>query len=159
MNKRAKVILTGVGIAGLVVYFYISVMAVAAVLGWRAAQRAGNEAATIQNIKTIVAVETQYSANHDQRFGTFEQLVADSLLSRKFGGGNPVVTDGYILTLTLRELPSSYVLTADPHDRNDPSNHFYVDSVSGQIHVNPEKPASPADPLFEDSRRLRSIAP
>lgn len=155
MGNTTKQVLLGVGIAGVVVYFAIALGVVEVILRLRVAQRARNEAATIQKMKAIVAVETVYSKNHNGRFATFRQLVTEQLLSEKFAG-DPVVTDGYVLTLTLmpctRKLPSSYVLNADPPNRNDPSNHFYVDSVSGQIHVNPEKPAERGDPLLEDSR-------
>ena len=155
MGNTTKQVLAGVGIAGVVVYFSIALSVVVVVQGWRRAKRAGNQAATIQNMKNIVAVETHYSMNHSGRFATFQQLVSEQLLSQKFAG-DPVAMDGYVLTLTLmpctRELPSSYVLAADPPDRNDPSNHFYVDSVSGQIHINPDKPARRDDPLLEASR-------
>jgi len=40
----------------------------AGVMGWKAAQRAGNEAATIQDMKTIEAVEVQYYNTHNRTF-------------------------------------------------------------------------------------------
>src|SRR5947207_13755837 len=128
MGITTKRVLIVFCIAGVVVYFLIALVVVAAIQGWRAAERAGNEAATIQNMKTIVAVETQYFRSHDRRFATLQQLVAEQLVSQKFAG-DPVPTDGYVLTLTLMpstlKISSSYILTANPLDRNDPSKQLY----------------------------------
>jgi hypothetical protein len=155
MGNTTKQVLIGVGIAGVVIYFSIALGVGTIIHAARVATRARNQAATIQNMKNIVAVETLYSTNHGGRFATFQQLVSEQLLSQKFAG-DPVAMDGYVLTLTLmpctRELPSSYELAADPPNRNDPSNHFYVDSVSGQIHISPDKPARRDDPLLEARR-------
>jgi prepilin-type N-terminal cleavage/methylation domain-containing protein len=44
----------------MIVIAIIGILIGAAVVGWRAATRAGNEAATLQNLKTIAAVQMQY---------------------------------------------------------------------------------------------------
>lgn len=117
------------------------------------AERAGNEAATVQNLKTIAAVEIQYYSTHSRTFGTFEQLVSEHMLSRQFAA-NPVNVDGYVLTVTLvpgtQNIRGSFILRADPLNRRVGKNHFYLDSESSQIHVNPDKPASPSDPLLNE---------
>lgn len=127
--------------------FVAGVIVGAAFSGWNAAVRAGNEAATIQNLKTIAAVEVQYLNMHNRTFGTFEQLVKEQMLTSKFAG-NPVIADGYVLNwkITGGSQPS-YVLNADPRDEPAGQNHFYVDSTSEGIHVNAEKRASAADPI------------
>ena len=151
MNSRVKKIVIAVAVvAGIGALSFIGVMGVAAVLGWRAATRAGNEAATIQNLKTIAAVEVQYFETHNRTFGTFDQLVARGLISSKFAG-DPAIADGYVLKLSLASKPdraSSYKITADPQNASQGTSHFYLDSDDVGIHVNSEHPAGPADPFF-----------
>jgi type II secretory pathway pseudopilin PulG len=142
-------------IVGVVVVLLLVVIALAAVLigagfyGWKAAQRAGNEEATMQDLKTIAAVEIQYYNTHSRTFGTLDQLIKENMLTSKFLG-NPPAVDGYIFILsvvprTLRQ-PTSYTLNADPQSAATGRDHFYVDSNSERIHVNPNQPASATDP-------------
>ena len=134
----------------MIVIAIIGILIGAAVYGWKAATRAGNEAATLQNLKTIAAVEIQYYNTHSRTFGTFEQLVKEQMLSSKFSG-NPTITDGY--TMNLKVVPktatstTSYTLNADPQDASSGKNHFYMDSNDGSIHVNPDQPGGPNDPV------------
>jgi type II secretory pathway pseudopilin PulG len=131
------------------------VIALAAVLigtgfyGWKAAQRAGNEAATLQDLKTIAAVEIQYYNTHNRAFGTLDQLIKENMLTSKFSG-NPPAADGYIFILSVSpktvNQPSSYILNADPQSDNAGQNHFYIDANSASIHVNPNQPAGASDP-------------
>ena len=87
----------------MIVIAIIGILIGAAVVGWRAATRAGNEAATIQNMKTIAAVQIQYYNMHGRTFATFDQLTKEQFLSSKFAG-NPPVADGYLYTLKLLSL-------------------------------------------------------
>ena len=73
MTNRAKKIIIAVVIIGICVLFVLGFLTGAAVIGWRAAIRSGNEAATIQNLKTIGAMEVQYFNTHKRTFGTFDQ--------------------------------------------------------------------------------------
>jgi type II secretory pathway pseudopilin PulG len=126
----------------------IGILIGAAVIGFKAAQKAGNEAATLQDLKTIAAIEIQYYNTHNRTFGTFEQMVADKVLSTKFQS-NPPSTDGYIFTLKVvpksATQPTSYTLNADPQTDTTGSNHYYLDSADGSIHVNATQPAGPND--------------
>jgi type II secretory pathway pseudopilin PulG len=152
MTTLAKRIIIGV-VAGLL----LVVIALAAVLigtgfyGWKAAQRAGNEAATMQDLKTIAAVEIQYYNTHSQTFGTLDQLIKENMLTSKFSG-NPAAVDGYIFILSVSpktvNQTSLYILNADPQSDNAGKNHFCIDSNSSTIHVNPDRPAGADDPSF-----------
>src|SRR2546429_2647360 len=82
----------------MIVIAIIGILIGAAVYGWKSAQKAGNEAATMQDLKTIAAVQIQYYNTHARTFGTFDQLVKEQMLTSKFSG-NPPSPDGYILTL------------------------------------------------------------
>lgn len=132
----------------MIVIAIIGILIGAAVYGWKTAQKAGNEAATLQNLKTIAAVQIQYYNTHARTFGTFEQLVKEQMLSSKFEG-NPPNVDGYVLTMKVTPktstAPTSYTLNADPQSENSGKNHFYIDSTDGSIHVNPDQPAGPND--------------
>lgn len=137
----------------MIVIAIIGILIGAAVIGWKAAQRAGNEAATLQDLRTIAAVQIQYYNTHNRTFGTFEQLVRDGVLDAKFSG-NPPVTDGYIFNLKVTvksaNQPTSYTLNADPQVSEGTGatgrNHYFIDSAAGTIHVNPDQPAGPNDP-------------
>jgi len=132
----------------MIVIAIIGILIGAAVIGWNTAQRAGNEAATLQNLKTIAAVQIQYYNTHSRSFGTFEQLVKEQMLSAKFEG-NPPNVDGYVLTMKVTPktatATTSYTLNADPQSDRSGKNHFYIDSTDGSIHVNPDQPAGPND--------------
>jgi prepilin-type N-terminal cleavage/methylation domain-containing protein len=132
----------------MIVIAIIGILIGAAVYGWKAAQRAGNEAATLQDLKTIAAVQIQYFNTHNRTFGTFDQMVKEQMLSTKFSG-NPPIVDGYILTLKVTpktaSQPTSYTLNADPQSDNTGKNHFYIDWTDGTIHVNGDQPAGPND--------------
>jgi len=150
MTSVAQKIAIGAAIAAVVLLALLGFIAGAAVYGWKAATRAGNEAATIQNLKTIGAVETQYFNTHNRTFGTFEQLVHEQMLSSKFRG-NPVIADGYVLILNIGagRPNASYVVTADPQSDSSGRRHFYLDSASEIIRANPDQHASADDPPFE----------
>ena len=128
-------------VAGLVL---LGFFAGAAVYGFKAAKRAGNETATIQNMQTIAAVEAQYFIAHNRTFGSFDELTKEDMLSSKFAG-SPPLADGY--TFDLRIDGPSYKLNADPIDDTYGKNHFYLDSTSPAIHVNPDHQAGPNDAL------------
>jgi hypothetical protein len=116
---------------------------------WQLAKRAGNETAAVQNIKTIATVELQYFYSHHRTFGTFEQLVKEQMLNSKFAVNPEKVTVyGYVLTLTVTSEPQAFVITASPESAITGSKHFYLDSVSREIHVNSEKPAGPNDQVL-----------
>src|SRR5437016_3980228 len=127
----------------------IGVLIGGAVIGFKAAQKAGNEAATLQDLKTIAAVEIQYFNTHNRTFGTFDQLIKDVSFDTRFSG-NPPVADGYIFTLKVTPKtpsgPSSYTLNGDPQTDATGKNHFFIDSNGGTIHVNGDQPAGPNDP-------------
>jgi len=134
----------------MIVIAIIGILIGAAVYGWKAAQKAGNEAATMQNLKTIATVQIQYYNTHGRTFGTFDQLVKEQLLNDKFSG-NPPSPDGYILSLKVTPKtatsPTSYTLNADPQTDTSGTRHFYIDSADGSIHMNQDQPAGPNDPV------------
>ena len=145
MTTRKKILIALV-VALVPVVLVVGVLGAAVVFSWEAATRAGNEAATVQNLKTIAAVQIQYFNTHDRKYATMDQLVKEQWLSTKFAA-HPPVADGYVITLELTP-PNGYTLTADPFNRSSGKRHFYLDSTSMQIHVNADGPAGRNDPLL-----------
>ena len=148
MTARARTIIIALAVAVVCLLFIFGILAGAAVMGYRAALRAGNEAATIQNLKTIEAIEAQYFYTHNRNFGTLDQLIKEQELSQKFSG-HPAVADGYVFTLSVVPQPngsSSYKITADPEPGLSGAHHFYLDSNDERIRVNPDHQAGPTDP-------------
>jgi prepilin-type N-terminal cleavage/methylation domain-containing protein len=137
----------------MIVIAIIGILIGAATIGWRAAVRSGNEAATLQDLKTIASVQIQFYNTHNRSFGTFEQMVKEQMLDTRFSG-NPPVVDGYIFTLKVNPKTTSaqttYTLNADPQQADGigatGKNHFYIDSTAGTIHVNADQAAGPNDP-------------
>jgi hypothetical protein len=142
--QKFSLVIVGIMVVGLVLAGLVFVKAFDA---WQLAKRSGNETVTVQNIKTIAVVESQYFYSHHRTFGTFEQLVKEELLGSRFST-NPVSTDGYVLTLTVTSDPAAYTITADPANAMAAAKHFYLDSVSREIHVNSAKPAGANDPVL-----------
>jgi hypothetical protein len=148
MTKVVKVILIAVIAVVLLFGLLLGVMVGFGIYGWKHALRAGNEAAAVQHLKTIEAVELQYYKTHKRNFGTFDQLVADELLAKRFSGATPIV-DGYVFTLRLTAASSgqsaSFTVNADPQASDTGTHHFYMSSTDGTIRVNKDRPAGPAD--------------
>ena len=149
MTSTVEKIIIGIVLVALLGLAVAGVLVGAAVYVWKAAQRAGNEAATIQNMKTIAAVEIQYYNTHNRTFGTFDQLIKEQMLTSKFSN-DPPESDGYILRLKVTpktsNQASSYTLNADFQSENTGRRYFYLDSTSSAIHVNPDQPANATDP-------------
>src|SRR5205807_1497472 len=123
----------------MIVIAIIGILIGAAVIGFKAARKAGNEAATLQDIKTVATVEIQYFNMNNRSFGTFDQLIKDKLVNERFSG-NPPMTDGYVFTLKVvgksSSAPSSFTLNADPQTDDTGKNHFYIDSGDSNIRFN-----------------------
>ena len=148
MTTRAKKIIIGVIALVLLVVIAIGVLIGAVVSGWKAAVRSGNEAATVQTLKAIAAVEAQYFNAHNRTFGTLDQLVREGFDAR-FSSDYPSV-DGYVYTLRVISKtdtrPSSFTLNADPQAGSWNGSHFYFDSTDGLIRVNADHSAGLNDP-------------
>ena len=144
-----KALLIAAAVVVLLTVAIIGVLIGGAVIGFKAAQKAGNEAATLQDLKTIAAGEIQYFNTHKRAFGTFDQLIKDMNFDTRFSG-NPPMADGYTFTLKLKlktpSGPAFYTLNADPQTDSTGKNHFFIDSTSGTIYVNSTQPASATDP-------------
>ena len=138
----------------MIVIAIIGILIAVGVTGWKAAVKSANEAAATQSLRTIAADQMlYYNAHQRSSFGTFDEMLKEGLLNSRFAGTTPVV-EGYIFTM--RVIPKSttaqpgYAVNADPQITEGVGatgkNHFYMDSNSNTIHVNPTQPATVADP-------------
>jgi len=151
MNRTVERTIIGIAAMVLLGSLVVGLLLGSAVYGWKAALREGNKAATLQDMKTIAAVEIQYYNTHNRTYGTFDQLIKEEMLTSKFSGDR-TITDGYVFTLNVtpktKDTESSYFLNANSQRASTGSNHFYIDSHSAEIHTNQNQPASAADPLL-----------
>lgn len=130
--------------------FVMGVLMAAGVVRFKSALRSANEAATLQDLKSIATAEVQYFNTHDGNFGSFNQMVSERILGRQFSEANPPASEGYVFALDVRPRSAtesaSFAVNADPQSEECGSRHFYIDSESGAIHVNADAPASATDP-------------
>src|ERR687883_884856 len=140
----------------------IELMIVIAIIGiligvgipaYQAITRAGNEAAAIKTLQTLAVNERLYFKQHQgNAYGTFDQLIADVNLDKKFAGDAPLVS-GYIFKITLKEKasgqPPFYSINADPQQPDGlgatGKNHYYIDANADTVKVNDQQPAGPDD--------------
>jgi competence protein ComGC len=108
-----------------------------------------DETVAINALRTIDSAQKLYSVSHEGNYGTLAQLTEAGYLDSRFSAGKPL--RDYVLTLNLNpksESAPSYSCQADPV-AGRAGRHFYIDSVSGTIHVNATQPASSADPVVQ----------
>lgn len=138
----------------MIVIAIIGILIAVGVTGWKAAVKAANEAAAIKTLRTIAEQQMLFYNSHQRStFGTFDEMLKENMLDKRFEGTTPVV-EGYIFAM--RVIPKStttqpgYAVNADPQVTEGVSatgkNHFYLDSDSNTIHVNTTQPATIADP-------------
>jgi prepilin-type N-terminal cleavage/methylation domain-containing protein len=138
----------------MIVIAIIGILIAVGVTGWKAAVKSANEAAAIKTLRTIAEQQMLYYNSHQRStFGTFDEMLKENMLDKRFEGTTPVV-EGYVFTM--RIIPKStttqpgYAVNADPQVTEGVSatgkNHFYLDSDSNTIHVNGTQPATIADP-------------
>ena len=138
----------------MIVIAIIGILIAVGVTGWKAAVKSANEAAAIKTLRTIAENQMLFYNSHQRStFGTFDEMLKENMLDTRFAGTTPVV-EGYVFQL--RVIPKStstqpgYVVNADPQVTEGVGatgkNHFYLDSDSNTIHVNPTQPATATDP-------------
>ena len=110
-----------------------------------------DEGAATANMRAIARAQTAYNISNPGDYATFEQLATGGYLDKRFNTSQPKYY-GYVFTMTVTpksdSTEASYKLNADP----DPAlkalgRHFYLDSSSSGMHVNPSQPASASDAI------------
>ena len=106
---------------------------------------AADETAAISSLRTVAAAQATYAVQTDGNYGSFSQLTKQGLLDARFASENPEIR-GYVLTLTTGN--KKFSCNADPADEAT-GRHFYIDSDSAVLHVNPTRSADASDPVYE----------
>ena len=137
----------------MIVIAIIGILVGVGVPAWRNSVIAGNEAAAVQNLRTIATEERVYfNAKGRVNYATFDQLRDSGSLDRRFSGDAPVV-EGYVYTIKVTPkssgAPAFFSVNADPQQKEGigatGGRHFYVDSNSGAVLANAAGPAGPND--------------
>ncbi len=112
---------------------------------------AADETIVMTALRSIASAQVMYAVEHQDNYGTFEQLVSNNNLDSRFSGERPVI-GGYVLTMKLTPPVSgvqaaSYAVNADPQPTAGAASarHFYIDSTGNAIHVNEKQPATASD--------------
>jgi prepilin-type N-terminal cleavage/methylation domain-containing protein len=137
----------------MIVIAIIGILISVGVVGWKAAMRRGNEAATIAALEKIRESQASYALGHRGEFGTFDQMIADGSLDERYKGNTPVI-NGYILTMKVTPKstanPSDFSINADPQNAEGVGatgkRHFYLDATVSTVRENPTQQATANDP-------------
>ena len=106
-----------------------------------------DEASVVAALRTVALAQQSYAATNEGNFGTFEQLTEGSYLDARFASGNPEL-HGYVLNMTVED--KTFKCNADPTASGDKKGrHFYLDSTSTLVRVNPTQPASASDEIVK----------
>ena len=131
----------------MIVIAIIGILIGVGVVGWKAATKAGNEAAAVRTLQTIRDSQATFYLGHRGAYGTFDELIKDGSLDPQFAGESPLVS-GYVYTMKVRQRsatePAFYFVNADP--QGGVGNHFYIDPNVSTIRVNDAQPAAATDP-------------
>jgi len=137
----------------MIVIAIIGILIGVGIPAYQAITRAGNEAAAIKTLQTLAVNQRLYHKQHQgNAYGTFDQMITDVNLDKKFAGDAPVVS-GYVFKITLKEKasgqPPFYSINADPQQSEGLGatgrNHYYIDANSDTVKVNEQQPAGPDD--------------
>src|ERR687883_1520671 len=137
----------------MIVIAIIGILVGVGIPAYQAITRSANETAAIESLKTLAVNQRLYYKQHQgNSYGTFDQLIADVNLDKKFAGDTPVAS-GYIFKITLKEKasgqPPFYSINADPQQAEGlgatGKNHYYIDANADTVKVNDQQPAGPDD--------------
>ena len=111
-----------------------------------------DETSAIATLRTLAQAQTTYSISNAGHFATFEQLAEGGFLNSRFHHASPEL-HGYIFTLKVSPAtdttPGSYTCNADPAPTSPSGGrHFYIDSNSQDIRMNPTKQATSKDQIL-----------
>jgi len=109
-----------------------------------------DETVATGTLRTIALAQQTYSVTNQSNYGTFQQLAAGGYLDERFNSDKPSLKS-YVLTMEVNQGADGafYSCNADPAGDGPQGRHFYIDSRSNALHVNPTQPASASDPIVQ----------
>jgi prepilin-type N-terminal cleavage/methylation domain-containing protein len=138
----------------MIVIAIIGILVGVGIPAWQSSVRSANQAAAIRTLQSIaVAQRTYYNTHNRSGYGTFDQLIADGELDKRFAGEAPEV-EGYIFKMVVTPKAAgtqpSFKVNADPQKADGfnatGKQFYYMDSAKSEIHANDSQPAGPDDP-------------
>ena len=107
------------------------------------------ETSAIGTLRTIAQAQATFSISNAGNYGTFDQLAEGGFLDSRFHHSSPEL-QGYVFNMNVSSAAggsqSSYTCNADPAPTSHlGGRHFYIDSTSQNIRVNPTQPATDKD--------------
>jgi hypothetical protein len=109
---------------------------------------AADETSATGVLHTVALAQQTYAATNEGKFATFQELSANGLLDSRFNSDKPTVKD-YSFAMEVGKDGNGpyYKCSAEPTNAGvQGGRHFYLDSISGKVHVNATQPASATDP-------------
>lgn len=111
-----------------------------------------DETSALATLRTIAQAQTTYGISNAGQYASFEQLVEVGLLDSRFDHSSPEY-HGYVFRMhTNSSIDGTgfYSCNADPAATSPHGGrHFYIDSTSTDIRVNPTQPATSKDEIFK----------
>jgi type II secretory pathway pseudopilin PulG len=155
-KKRLLIIMIVVACLGFGGIVLLGIIAGIAVPAWMSSVREAKDAVAIRELNTFITEERIYRQEHGS-YATFDQLVADGGLDKRFAGESPAV-EGFVFHMSVTPKSSaaqpSFSANADPQQGEGfnvtSRRHFYADSSSTTIHVSEDRPATADDPALEE---------
>jgi len=113
-----------------------------------------DETAATGSLRTIAVAQKTYTVTSGGDYATFQQLSEGGYLDSRFNSDKPAIKD-YVLSMTVTpkaagQAEGFYSCNADPTGAGEQAGrHFYIDSTSSGLHVNPTAPATANDPILQ----------
>jgi Tfp pilus assembly protein PilE len=111
-----------------------------------------DETTAIAALHSIAVAQQTYSLSNGGNFGTLEQLRDGGYLDARFNSPNGGAKD-YALTINTKPQSGEaafFSCNAEPTNSGPQAGrHFYIDSSSNALHVNPTQTASASDPIYQ----------
>jgi hypothetical protein len=124
-----------------------------------------DEGEAVMCLHEIVTAQKTYFYFKGEVYGTFDQLVAEGFLDKRFAGESPLIREykfSMQLIPAMAERKATFKVRANPEDgsggRIADKRYFYLDSA-GKIHVNKQRPADQDDPLYDSEPSNNSMHP
>src|SRR4051812_22325715 len=87
----------------MIVIAIIGILVGVGIPAYQAITRSANETAAIESLKALAVNERLYFKQHQgNAYGTFDQMIADVSLDKKFAGDAPIAS-GYVYKITIKE--------------------------------------------------------
>lgn len=114
--------------------------------GLQKSAESSNEPSAIVTLRSIATAQGSYAEANAGDYGTFQQLHEAGYLDSRFDSSKPE-SAGYVFTMLAQKSqgePPGFSCNADPAQPGT-GRHFYIDSTSTVIRVNPSQPATATD--------------